>query len=188
MSDVIIASLERVTAEAACDPFEAIVRQYQTRIARYILRLVGDQEVALDLTQDTFVSAFRNLHTLRSNLALSAWLYRIATNHALHARKRGKRLQLQPLSDYENSSRAASMAPDEQVIEQDLVRQALRLLPRDRAACLLLHVKEGFSYAEVAAIMNTTPEGARKRIARAKDQFRESYDLLRGESVPNALL
>jgi RNA polymerase sigma-70 factor (ECF subfamily) len=169
-------SAEREAAGNRREPFDAIVQQYQARIARYILRLVNDPELALDLTQDTFVNAFRSIHSLRSDLALSAWLYRIATNVAIHARQKNRRLQWRPLDDCENCSHASATAPDEQIMERELVNTALRKLPRDRAACLLLHAKEGFSYAEVAAIMGTTPEGARKRIARAKDQFRAIYD------------
>ncbi len=169
-------------AEARCEPFDAIVREYQGRIVRYINRLVDDPELALDLTQDTFVNALRGIHSLRSELALSAWLYRIATHLAVRARKRNGRLHLHRLSDYENSICAASLAPDDQVMERELVQQALFRLPRDRAACLLLHVKEGFSYAEVAEIVGTTPEGARKRIARAKEQFRAHYESARTEA------
>src|SRR5579864_166843 len=81
--------------------FDGIVQQYQARIARYILRLVHDPELALDLTQDTFISAFRNIHSLRSEMALSAWLYRIATNVAVQARWRNARIHWQPLADLE---------------------------------------------------------------------------------------
>jgi len=156
--------------------FDAIVQQYQARLARYILRLVNDQELALDLTQDTFVSAFRNIHTLRSELALSAWLYRIATNLVIHARAKNRRLQIQSLANLENSRHVAVEAPDGMVMDRELVYEALSQLSRERAACLLLHVQEGFSYDEVATIMCTTPEAARKRIARAKEQFRLYYD------------
>ncbi|MDB5077595.1 MAG: polymerase sigma factor [Chloroflexi bacterium] len=167
--------------------FDAIMRQYQARVARYILRLVNDPELALDLTQDTFVNAFRNIHNLRSELALSAWLYRIATNLAIHARSKSRRIRWQPLAEYENCSRIAVSAPDDQVIDREQVHRVLMQLPRDRAACLILHVKEGFSYGEVAAIMGTTPEGARKRIARAKEQFRAIYDASQQENSRHAL-
>ncbi len=164
------------------DPFDAIVRQYQGRIARYINRLVNDPELAMDLTQDTFVNAFRGIHSLRSEIALSAWLYRIATRLAVRARTKAGRLRVHCLSDFENSVHAASSAPDDQIMERESVLYALMRMPRDRAACLLLHVKEGFNYAEVAEIVGTTPEGARKRIARAKEQFRELYDDARTEA------
>ncbi|HVA88833.1 MAG TPA: sigma-70 family RNA polymerase sigma factor [Chloroflexota bacterium] len=156
--------------------FDGIVLQYQARIARYILRLVHDPELALDLTQDTFISAFRNIHSLRSDLALSAWLYRIATNIAVQARRRNGRIHWQSLSTVENSGWAATEAPDGVVMDRELVHFALARMPRDRVACLLLHVKEGFSYDEVATIIGSTPEAVRKRIARAKEQFRGIYD------------
>jgi RNA polymerase sigma-70 factor (ECF subfamily) len=156
--------------------FDAIVQQYQTRIARYILRLVHDPELALDLTQDTFVSAFRSIHNLRSDLALSAWLYRIATNIAVQARRRNARIHWEPLTGVENSSIAATAAPDGLVIDRESVTMALAQMPRDRVACLLLHAKEGFTYEEVAVIVGSTPEAVRKRIGRAKEQFRAIYD------------
>ena len=156
--------------------FDQIVEAYQARIARYILGLVNDEELALDLTQDTFVSAFRNIRALRSDLALSSWLYRIATNLAVQARSRKRRFIWQPLSMLEESSGPTAEAPDQLVMDRELVSTALARLPRDRAACLLLHAGEGFSYDEVAAIMNTTPEAVRKRISRAKEQFRAIYN------------
>jgi RNA polymerase sigma-70 factor (ECF subfamily) len=155
---------------------DMLVQRYQARIARYLLQLVHDPELALDLTQDTFIEAFRGIHNLRSDLALSAWLYRIATHLAFRSHRRGRRISWQSLSGFEDSAHAAIEAPDEAVMNRELVQMALKELPRDRAACLLLHVKEGFSYNEVAAIVGITPEAARKRIARAKEQFRIIYD------------
>lgn len=185
-----IAEHARVVAAAASgdrSAFDMIVQEYQVRIARYIVRLVNDEELALDLTQDTFVNAFRNIHNLRSDLALSSWLYRIATNLAVQARWRNRRIHWQPLADLENTSWAAVEAPDSMVMDRELVHQALSKLPRERAACLLLHVKEGFSYEEVAAIMGSTPEAVRKRIARAKEQFRAHYDTAGKETVRHAV-
>lgn len=171
--------LTPVASAIAGDPgaFDTIVQEYQTRIARYIARLVNDEELALDLTQDTFVNAFRNIRSLRSDLALSSWLYRIATNLAVQARSRNRRVCCHSIDGYEDSFCMATEAPDRFVIDRELVSTALAQLPRDRAACLLLHIREGFSYEEVAVIMNTTPEAMRKRIARAKEQFRAVYDI-----------
>ena len=183
------AAPEGPTETAAASPlcFEAIVQAYQARIARYILRLVDDPELALDLTQDTFVNAYRSIHTLRSELALSAWLYRIATNLAVQARWRRQRIRFQPFANLENSGKHAVAAPDTDVMERELVHRALAALPRDRAACLLLHANEGFSYTEVAAIMGISPEAARKRISRAKEQFRAIYDTAQNCEARHAL-
>ncbi|HWE61483.1 MAG TPA: sigma-70 family RNA polymerase sigma factor [Chloroflexota bacterium] len=167
--------------------FDSIVQQYQTRITWYIFRLVNDEELALDLAQDTFVNAFRHIQALRSDLALSSWLYRIATNLAVQARSRSRRILWQPLANLEDSNWVATESPERLVMDRELVISALAKLPRDRAACLLLHVNEGFSYDEVAAIMNTTPEAVRKRIARAKEQFRCLYDAASKESFSYAV-
>lgn len=173
--------------EATGAAFDVIVLQYQARIARHILRLVGDPELALDLTQETFVSAFRKIHTLRSQIALSAWLFKIATNHALNALTRSRQIPTATLADLENSPLLATDAPDSVVMDRELVQFALNQLPRDRAACLLLHLKEGFTYDEVAIIVGTSPEAVRKRIARAKDQFRAIYDAHIEDSVSHAV-
>lgn len=167
--------------------FDMIVELYQGRIARYLLRLVNDQELALDLTQDTFINAFRNIRSLRSEAALCSWLFRIATNLAIQARSRGRRILWQPLGNLEDSARVAAEPPDALVIDRQLIGEALAQLPRDRAACLILHVTEGFSYEEVATIMNTTPEAVRKRVARAKEQFRAQYDAATSDSYHYAV-
>lgn len=179
-------ALPRTTAASPLC-FEAIVQAYQARIARYILRLVDDPELALDLTQDTFVNAYRSIHTLRSELALNSWLYKIATNLAVQARWRRQRIRFQPFANLENSDKHAVAAPDSNVMERELVHRALAALPRNRAACLLLHANEGFSYTEVAAIMGITPEAARKRISRAKEQFRAIYDTAQDNRIHHAL-
>lgn len=167
--------------------FDTIVLRYQGRIARYILRLVNDPDLALDLTQDTFVEAFRAIHALRSDLALGAWLYRIATNLAIRADKRRRRIFWQRLGAAEEIPALIVESPDSTVLDRQLVRATLSQLPRDRAACLLLHVNEGFSYDEIAAIMGTTPEAVRKRIARAKERFRALYDAASEEVVLHAV-
>ena len=63
------------------DAFGEIVEHYQAPIVRYLLRMTGDQEVAQDLAQDTFVQAFRAILKTTSELSFNAWLYKIATNN-----------------------------------------------------------------------------------------------------------
>jgi len=173
--DAIVAAAAR---EGSVSAFDAIVRMYHTRIARYLYRLVGEQEVALDLAQDTFLEAYRGISRLRSDLALSSWLYRIATNHAMGYRRRQRLISWLPLLGWAEASpeQACSPGADDGVGEREQVQRALLALPRDRAACLLLHVREGFSYDEVAAILGISSEATRKRITRAKEQFKAAYD------------
>src|SRR5579859_1546774 len=92
--DAMVAAAARAGSVSA---FDAIVERYHTRIARYLYRLVGDEELARDLAQDTFFEAYRGINRLRSDLALSSWLYRIATNHAIGHRRRQRVIKWLPL-------------------------------------------------------------------------------------------
>lgn len=150
--------------------FAALVERYWQALARYLVHLTGDPETALDLTQDTFVRAYRSIRSTRPGLAVRAWLYRIATNLAYdHLRRR--RIAWLPLRQAERQTVASGV----DVEERELVGQALaRLSEIDRAVLLLCGVEQR-PYLEVAAILGTSPEAARKQFARAKARFRVVY-------------
>ena len=80
------------------DAFGEVVETYQARIYRYVYRLTGDAELAQDLTQDTFVNAYKSILKTRSELSLSAWLYRIATNLVHSMWRRRKLISFIPLN------------------------------------------------------------------------------------------
>ena len=65
------------------DGFEELVRRYQRPIAAYVYRMVGDYELALDLTQEVFIKIYRSLATYRSEYKFSTWIYTIAHNTAI---------------------------------------------------------------------------------------------------------
>jgi RNA polymerase sigma-70 factor (ECF subfamily) len=73
------ALIKRITA-GATEEFSVIVEQYQNQVYGVILRQVGNQATARDLAQETFVKAYKSLHTFRAESALSTWLTRIALN------------------------------------------------------------------------------------------------------------
>lgn len=154
--------------------FAAIVDRYQARIARYLRRLVGDRVLAEDLTQETFLSAYTAITKSSADLALSPWLYRIATNHANMHFRRKRLIRFLPFLE----SRHGSAAPpaDEHLGEQDQVRRALARLPPHYAICLVLHIVEGFKHQEVGAIVGISAEAARKRVARGCEMFRAAYE------------
>jgi RNA polymerase sigma-70 factor (ECF subfamily) len=163
---VIVATVRAGDANA----FAVVVDRYQDRISRYLQRLVGHRQVAEDLTQETFVSAYLAIRRSDADLALSPWLYRIATNHANMYFRRRKLHQLIPFLGLTTAPPA-----DVQVVEQDAIRRLLDRLPPTVAACLLLHMVEGFKYHEVGAIVGISAEAARKRVARGSELFRQAY-------------
>src|SRR5580693_6399852 len=76
---------------------ESLVLEYQVKLARYVRRMVGDAEVALDLTQDVFLSAYRMLQADPNRELSAGWLYRAATNGAISFLRRKKILRVLPL-------------------------------------------------------------------------------------------
>jgi RNA polymerase sigma factor (sigma-70 family) len=170
VEEAVLVSSIRAGDEGA---FTAVVERYQGRIFRYLVRLVGNRSTAEDLTQETFLSAYRAIRRTDSSLALGPWLYKIATNHAyMYFRKERIRRWLPFLPH-----RAEGETPpaDAGLGERDLVRRALARLPADYAIPLVLHMVEGFKHHEVGAILGISAEAARKRVARGSELFRKAF-------------
>lgn len=154
--------------------FESIVATYEAPIARYLYGMVGDRELARDLTQDTFLSAYRAMPSTQIT-NLSGWLYRIATNHALSYFRRRRLVNWIPLSHLVAVGRDPSIeGHGEWVVTSKAIEAALgQLEPKDRA-CLLLKAA-GFSSEEIARQLGCSEGAARTRLYRAREQFRRIY-------------
>ncbi len=173
-----IARLEVTSLVAALraghtDAFAGIVEHYQTPIFRYLCRLTGDYELARDLAQDTFIQAYKAILKTNADLHLKAWLYRIATNNALQHRRRQRLLAFISFEDWRKPPPEPgyrSSLPD-----TECVQQALRQVPVEYRACLVLHFVEGFTYREIGATLGISEEAVRKRVARGKLAFRRAF-------------
>jgi RNA polymerase sigma-70 factor (ECF subfamily) len=153
------------------DAFAGIVEKYQAPIQRYLYRLTGDYELARDLTQDTFIQAYKSILKTDSELSLRAWLYRIAVNNALQHHRRKKLVSFIPLKKAEKID---SAHPDEK--DRDMaIEEALLKVPEKLRVCIMLHFVEGFKYREIAEILGISEEAVRKRVARGSQKFRKLY-------------
>ena len=154
--------------------FEDIVRTYEAPISRYLFRMVGERELARDLAQETFLSAYRALPEAEIT-NLSGWLYRIATNHALAHFRRRKLIRWVPLVKLLGTgSDPRSADHGEWVATSTAVEAALaKLDPRERA-CLLLKAA-GFSSQEIGQQLGCSEGAARTRLSRARESFRRIY-------------
>ena len=166
--------------------FATLMRRYESRIQRYLRQMVGEAELAGDLTQETFLAAYRALARWQpppetapqTSDPLSPWLYRIATNRALSA------LRSQAIS------RRAPPAPasegiasvEDAAVGRALLRAALETLDEDDAACLVLHYVAGERYGEIAARLNLSSEAVRKRVGRALTALRRVYAAMESEA------
>ena len=167
--------------------FAALMRRYEPRIQRYLRQMVGDTELAGDLTQETFLAASRALArwqpppeaALQASDPLSPWLHRIATNRALSALRSqavSRRAPPAPASD-------PPASVEDVAVGRALLRAALETLDEDDAACLVLHYVAGERYGEIAAQLNLSSEAVRKRVGRALTALRRVYAAMESEAL-----
>jgi RNA polymerase sigma-70 factor (ECF subfamily) len=154
------------------EAFELVVARYQAPLLRYLRGLVGDREQARDLLQETFLRAYRSIGGLQEPALLRSWLYRIAHNQAYSALRRSRLISWLPLGF---GHHASAPAPDRGAIEAARVEAALKRVPVRQRAALLLHLVAGFSYAEVAELLQVSEGTVRMRISRGRAAFRAAY-------------
>jgi RNA polymerase sigma-70 factor (ECF subfamily) len=148
---------------------ESMVIEYQVKLARYLRRMVGDSEVALDLSQEVFLSAYRMLQADPHREITAGWLYRAATNAAISFLRRKKILRMLPLEREVDrpSATLRTWGVDERSAASVDLQTALSRLPAAQSAALLLTTYVGYSSAEAAEILGTTSDAIRQRVCRA---------------------
>ena len=167
----------RLLEEAMRPSFDDMFARYHGAIYGYILGMVGNPEQAQDLTQDTFVKAFKALPNAR-DLVLPAWLYRIATNTALDALRHRRRLTWLPFGPGDEEGALLASDPDlpTQLADTEVMRATLGKLTPPQRACLLMRARDGLSIDEIAAAMGMSKGNVKITLYRAKERFRAAYD------------
>ncbi len=141
--------------------------QYAPQLYSGALRMTRNQADAEDLVQDTYLRAYRSFHTFQEGTNLRAWLFRIMTNAYINTyRAKQRRPQETELGELEDlylyrrlgafESSAASMSAEEEFLDlftDDEVKRALEELPENFRLPVLLADVEGFSYKEIAELL-----------------------------------
>lgn len=161
------------------DAFNTLVLTYQKRVYQQAYYLLGNTQLAEDITQDVFLSAFQKLSWFRGG-SLRTWLLRIATNMCYDEMRRWKRHPSEPLEpinaegEYiESPSWLADPQPSpEEIVINAMLREAIHRAMADlpanyRTAVILVDI-QGLEYAEAAAIMGTSIGTLKSRLARGR--------------------
>lgn len=147
--------------------FEEIVRRHQAAVYRVGLRMLGSRADAEDVTQDTFVRAWRGLGRFRAHNALSTWLYRIVTRRCLDTiAARRPTEQLEAASADPNARDPATVVEEHARVEAIL--RAVTELPADQRAALVLREFEGLAYTELAEVLGISIASVKGRLHRAR--------------------
>lgn len=174
-------------AEGEERAFREILRRYERPVFSLLYRMVRDRELAEDLAQEAFVRAFNAIGTYSPRYKLSSWLFKIANNLAIdHLRKR----QLDTVSidgaptavtESEVAQTRLELESEDETPEEYAENRELgnqieaaigKLRPQYRTATVLRHV-EGFSYEEIAGIMDLPLGTVKTYIHRARLELRE---------------
>ena len=143
------------------DAFEELVRQFLPAVHRLAWHLVRDAPTAEDVTQDTFLSAYRAIGRFRIGEMFSTWIFRIARNRSIDAlRRRRPALEL-------FAANVPSVPPDDPATRAWL-REAIDALPRELRETFLLVEVLGFSYPETAKVMGVPGGTVKSRMHRAR--------------------
>ncbi len=185
--------------------FEILVVKYQRRIAAAINAMVRNEGVAEELTQETFLRAYRGLPNFRFESAFSTWLYAIARNTATSYHRDGhgradNAVSLDALTEEFGSGEASligggahertASSPEEEVATQQLlarIQLAVSDLPPQMREALVLREMEGLSYVEIAAKLSVPLNTVRSLIFRARESVANDINFMLDSTIRGRL-
>ena len=161
-----------------------LMERHATPVFHFLCRMVGNEDDADDLAQETFVRVFKSARSFRSGQKFSNWLFTIAANLARnHFRWRARHPNISLETETGESEQTlggtipgSSPAPNDAALATErgaAVRAAVKNLPADLRAAIVLCEWEERSVAEAATILETTPKAVESRLYRARQILRE---------------
>jgi RNA polymerase sigma-70 factor (ECF subfamily) len=173
--------------------FDTLVRRYQSRIHRLVRMLVGDDwPDAEDLTQETFIRAYRGIAQFRHTSTFRTWLHRIALNVVWSYRSRRRQHALTvPTTDRDGEGSPAEIAASVDDVETTLIRRqaidrALAALSTEARAVVILRDVQGLEYHEIAAITGVPIGTVESRLFRARRRLRPLLEPVRPSARASA--
>lgn len=173
------------TVTLSTDTFSALLHSTQGPLIGFVRGLLHDAEDARDVAQEVFADAWRALQQGKRPFVLDGddagmqrWLFHAAYCEAVSVLRHRGALRWEPLdaADATGADEYYASEPfEDRVAESEALRMALESLSPADAACVLLNVVQGLTAVEIAAIVEISPEAAKRRISRAKERLRQAY-------------
>ena len=159
--------------------FETVVSAHHGEIFRYLQRVIGRADDADDLSQETFLRAYRAYHSLPGDANVRAWLFSIATNLAKN-HFRGESRRRQAYSEVRASSReAVTVAPEAELLSREtsaLVERIVGRLPLKQRLAFTQRKVHGLDYEAIGRSLGCSPESARAHVFQAVRKIRQGLD------------
>jgi RNA polymerase sigma-70 factor (ECF subfamily) len=168
------------------EAFNMLVRRWERQIYGLTLRMLGRDEEARDATQETFLSAYRNLSKFRCEAKFSSWIYRIALNICntkLRGRARGT-VSIEGQREDSGIEIAAALDDLGSNIQQQQitlhVRRALQAIPAEMRQVIIMKEYEGLKFSEIAEILSIPVSTVKTRMYTGLAELRKRLEHLRG--------
>ena len=167
----------RAVRSGQTDEFEKLVAAYEKPVYHIALKMTGSEEDAFDLSQDTFLKAYRSLNTFRGESSFGTWVCRMAANLCIDflrkQKRQGRVLSLDAADDDGRSVELPDLRyePQSAMEKRELsmqIREGLGKLPPEQKLVLILRDMEGFSYQEIADTLEMELGTVKSRIYRAR--------------------
>ncbi len=172
--------------------FDILVLKYQQKVINLVTRYVHDPHIAMDVSQESFIKAYRGLKNFRGDSAFYTWLYRISINTAKnHLVSKSRRMpdddiDAQEAEQYDGGGKLREIStPENELLSsevQQTVHQAIEALPDDLRIAITLRELEGLSYEEISEAMECPIGTVRSRIFRAREAIEKELEPLLDKS------
>ena len=162
------AYLVRRAQEGYLDAYAELVDRYSGLAYRVALRVLGNHHDAEDVAQEALVGAWQQLPNFRAQSTFSTWLYRIVTHRALNrVQRQHPSNSLDVIGDVADACAGPAVRLERDLMK-DAITDAIQALPPAQRITVVLHHLEGLSYAEVAAVTDSSVAAVRSHLFRAR--------------------
>jgi RNA polymerase sigma-70 factor (ECF subfamily) len=173
------------------EAFTQLVTRYKDSITNYLNMMVGDYDIAVDLSQETFLRVYRSIHRYSNLYQFSTWIYRIATNLAIdeirYRKRRGQVFYKNILGNrkssdkegYEFELRDARRSPRDEMLRKEssqVLGDAIRSLPEKYRTAFIMKEVQELPYEAIAKVLNCSAGTIKSRLHRARELLQRKLE------------
>jgi RNA polymerase sigma-70 factor (ECF subfamily) len=158
------------------DAFRRLYEAHVDRVYRLAFRMCGEDEMARDMTQETFIRVHQRLDQFRGDSAFTTWLHAIAVSVTLNGLRKRKRIRSRETELDESIPRAAPAPARAEPDLRDRLRGAIDALPEIYRSVFVMHDLEGYNHREIATALDVAEGTSKARLSRARSRLRAALD------------
>lgn len=168
--------------EGDTDAFEEIVKLYQQKVCSTIFYMVKNENIVEDLAQEVFIKVYKNINKFNEESSLYTWIYRITMNVCIDEIKKEKKITyINPYIETEDGTVEVQLEDESQKVEEILEKKlekeslikAIKALPPEQRALIVLRDIRQFKYMEIAEMLNLNLGTVKSKINRARQCLKE---------------